>query len=158
MSAWERCEHALRIGSMYTPGVTIQSVVWLADSLCRALRLGDSGDHFLEPLPHEFFERLGIKEQLSAEFLNETIAEINESWELLGEGKEKAQVPGGDPDGVVSLFKDLRDEANLRYIGILLHWGGLTGRIQAARRTLRFDQHIDQALYAMEEDVLYIVT
>ena len=67
--------------------------------------------------------------------------------------------PGADLEDWLGIIRDLRADAGLAYLGIMLHWytGPLSERIDATRAEFDHDDDMASGLRHIEEDVLYIV-
>lgn len=65
-----------------------------------------------------------------------------------------------DLDDWANIIRELRADAGLGYVGILLHWydGDFSSRMEITRKELQFDDDIKSSLGGIEEDVLYIVS
>lgn len=66
----------------------------------------------------------------------------------------------GEPDDWLNIVRDLRADARLPYVGLLLHFygGALSEHIDTTRKALPLDDRAAAALYRMDEDTLYILS
>lgn len=67
----------------------------------------------------------------------------------------------GEPDDWLDIIRNLRTEAKLPYVGIMLHWysGPLSERIDVTRIDASTEEAaVASLLYHMDEDVVYILS